>query len=220
MKEILISIKPEQVEKIASGDLTILVRKTRPKLEPPFKCYIYCTKTTKNGEPLLVSKDGTMCFADYRNADGVRDCFVAEGTVIGEFVCNRIDKYPYTPCTGAEHFIPYDDIVQTGMDGWELYDYLRANDGYGWHISDLKIYDKPVALEYYGKPCKSAHYEDYFGVWYCEEWEYSDCGFICPISSGGESDDYEDGGYCMGHGRQPRFQPPSDWCYVEEVGEL
>ena len=47
MKAILISIRPKWVEKIASGEKTIEVRKTRPKIEMPFKCYIYCTKPSK-----------------------------------------------------------------------------------------------------------------------------------------------------------------------------
>ena len=44
MKSILISIQPKWCELIASGKKTIEVRKTRPKLETPFKCYIYETK--------------------------------------------------------------------------------------------------------------------------------------------------------------------------------
>ena len=44
MKAVLISIQPKWVEKIANGEKTIEVRKTRPNLQTPFKCYIYCTK--------------------------------------------------------------------------------------------------------------------------------------------------------------------------------
>lgn len=35
-KSVLISIRPEWVEKILSGEKTLEVRKTRPKLETPF----------------------------------------------------------------------------------------------------------------------------------------------------------------------------------------
>ena len=45
MKAVLISIHPEWCEKIASGEKTLEVRKNRPKLETPFKCYIYRTKS-------------------------------------------------------------------------------------------------------------------------------------------------------------------------------
>ena len=43
-KAVLISIRPEWVEKIANEWKTIEVRKTKPYLETPFKCYIYCTQ--------------------------------------------------------------------------------------------------------------------------------------------------------------------------------
>ena len=46
MKAVLISIRPEWVEKIIAGKKTLEVRKNRPKLEAPFKCYIYRTKGT------------------------------------------------------------------------------------------------------------------------------------------------------------------------------
>ena len=42
-KAVMLSIRPKWVEKIANGEKTIEVRKTRPKLDTPFKCYIYCT---------------------------------------------------------------------------------------------------------------------------------------------------------------------------------
>lgn len=37
MKAVMISIRPKWCEKIANGEKTIEVRKTRPKLETPFK---------------------------------------------------------------------------------------------------------------------------------------------------------------------------------------
>lgn len=199
MKSILITIKPEQVEKIASGDLTILVRKTKPKLKPPFKCYIYTTKGNgMEGDYLATSK--IQC-----------------GRVVGEFICDWMDEWNY------KHPFGYVGLDGTCLERGEVYLYGLGATLYGWHISDLKIYDKSEDLVYYGKPCEYVKYDDFYGCWYCDDWEYGTCGFICPISSGGESNDYEDGGYCLGHGRQPRFQPPADWCYmgeIEEYGEL
>lgn len=40
MKSVMLSIRPTWCEEIASGEKTIEVRKTKPKLETPFKCYI------------------------------------------------------------------------------------------------------------------------------------------------------------------------------------
>ena len=43
MRSVLISIRPKWCEKIISGEKTIEVRKTRPKINQPFRCYIYQT---------------------------------------------------------------------------------------------------------------------------------------------------------------------------------
>lgn len=51
-KAVLISIRPEWCEKIINGRKAVEVRKTRPKLIPPFKCYIYCTNRRKSYSPL------------------------------------------------------------------------------------------------------------------------------------------------------------------------
>lgn len=50
MKAVLLSIRPKWCELIASGKKTLEIRKTAPKLEPPFKCYIYETKGKVIGE--------------------------------------------------------------------------------------------------------------------------------------------------------------------------
>lgn len=47
MKAILQSIKPQYCELIAAGKKTIEVRKTKPKLETPFKVYIYQSTETR-----------------------------------------------------------------------------------------------------------------------------------------------------------------------------
>lgn len=44
MKAVLISIKPQWCDLIATLKKTIEVRKTKPKLDTPFKVYIYCTQ--------------------------------------------------------------------------------------------------------------------------------------------------------------------------------
>lgn len=71
-KAVMISIRPKWCEKICSGEKTIEVRKNRPKLETPFKCYIYETQG-------WVEKDNIM---EFRRG----------GRVIGEFTCDRIYK--------------------------------------------------------------------------------------------------------------------------------
>ena len=61
-KAILISIRPDWCQKIMAGRKTIEVRKTRPKMNPPFKCYIYkCGNGKVIGEFVcdeIISVDG------------------------------------------------------------------------------------------------------------------------------------------------------------------
>ena len=65
-KAVLISIRPKWCELIASGKKTIEIRKTRPKIETPFKCYIYCTRPKFDHEDFIVVNAGTeKAFAFY-----------------------------------------------------------------------------------------------------------------------------------------------------------
>ncbi len=133
-KAILFSDHPKYCELIASGKKTIEVRKTRPKLEPPFKGFIYCT-SVKN-----------MPLSEYvqlhRTTGGKIDDW--HGKVIGEFVCDRIDEYIYDLFDGAD--IDDDDLLETCLDRKEINIYAKGETLYGLHITDLKIYDTPKEL--------------------------------------------------------------------------
>lgn len=222
MKGTLISVKPKFCEKIANGECTILVRKTKPKLETPFKCYIYCCMNSKNGFPLLVDKNSKVFFGDYRNActcdvNGNADCYIGEGKVIGEFICDRTYEFTYNHNVG-EYNIAGDSLKRTCLTYCKLENYGKGQTLYGWRISDLKIYGKPKELSDFGKKCIYAQYQDdeYYGGWFCNNEENGeDCQcFDCP-SCGGESCGYEDFAYCNGKGIKPITRPPQSWQYVE-----
>ena len=137
-KAVMLSIRPKWCEKIASGEKTIEVRKTRPKMNTPFKCYIYCTK----GRPDLnipISQERLM--RDYLETGSMKslNCPLGNGKVIGEFTCDRI--YGLAPLNHA----PDDVEQQACMTREEIVRYLEGV-GYGWHIVDLKIYDAPREL--------------------------------------------------------------------------
>ena len=59
-KAVLISIRPKWCELIANGTKTVEVRKSRPKIATPFKCYIYCTKDRH----LTFCRGKRYCYAD------------------------------------------------------------------------------------------------------------------------------------------------------------
>ena len=191
MKAVLISIQPKWCEKIASGEKTIEVRKTVPSLERPFKCYIYCTKTVR---------DKKVFFAE-ETFDGKKGKWaiphVGNGKVIGEFVCDRVDGYlceKYEWDDGdvsLEYRIRTVEGQKTCFEYDEIREYGNEKTLYFWHISNLKIYDKPKALSEFRKPCP------YTDGSYCLE---DKCEHYCNYN-----------GNCY-------FRveiPPQSWCYVE-----
>lgn len=156
-KAVLISIRPKWCELIASGKKTIEVRKTRPKLETPFKCYIYCTKFHPGDPDSMINLKGRTSF------------FMPKGgAVIGDFVCKLIDTYTlhttpnyYTdyynisPNGGLLYAVGGDDQTQIPED--ELLAYGKGQNIYGWHISNLVIYDEPKKMnDFMRKPCDFA----------------------------------------------------------------
>ena len=136
-KAVMLSIRPKWCEKIASGEKTIEVRKTRPKLETPFKCYIYETQG-------WVEKDGIMAFR-------------LGGRVIGEFTCDRIFPINVFNNGSIQNWL-FEHMERSCLTYEELAGYIgNGRTGHGWHISDLVIYDEPKELTEFHtwKKCKS-----------------------------------------------------------------
>ena len=132
-KAVLISIHPKWCKLIESGEKVIEIRKGRPKLETPFKCYIYQTSSGKVGVGLFLG-DGTE----------IMGRSVKNGTVIGEFTCERISDIMVS-CSDPN--MKGQPFPGTGLTDKEIMDYLgNGKSGYGWHISGLTIYDRPKAL--------------------------------------------------------------------------
>lgn len=161
-KAVLISIRPRWCEKIAGGEKTIEVRKTRPKLETPFKCYIYCTKGIVGDDALWVldapSRREYLITAVSANLERAEGASKGNGMVIGEFTCDRIykiDKDSVDFIFTCDHggYPIYKKAAEeccglcVAMPDNELFDYLGHRQAYGWHISNLKIYDRSKAPE-------------------------------------------------------------------------
>ena len=181
-KAVMLSIRPKWVEKIANGEKTIEVRKTKPKLETPFKAYIYCTQDKHLA--FMQNQTGTNLIAcmDVNAAIPVGGA-IGNGKVIGEFTCDRI--YELAPLNHA----PDDVEKQACLTREEIVNYLKGT-GYGWHISDLRIYDTPKELSEFKTLCRVD----------------ADC-CACPYYNYTKMD-------CDGRviGR-----PPQSWCYVDDV---
>lgn len=130
MKAVLISIQPKWCEMIASGKKTIEVRKTRPNIKTPFKCYIYMTATKERCR-------FWEYITAYQNSKG--DILNGSQKVIGEFVCDDIivDERG----ENADVFSKYAQLSLV-----EQKKYGANKPLFGWHISKLKIYYKPKEL--------------------------------------------------------------------------
>lgn len=173
-KAVLISIRPKWCELIASGQKTVEVRKTKPKLETPFKCYIYCTKPSFPHEDFLVFDAGT---------NKVK-AFYGGGKVIGECVCNRIELLDYDSiglfvwdADGKNGKYLYEIGENACLTRTEVIQYTGVNRPYGWFISDLVIYDKPKELSKFQRACN--HKED---CCTCKRWNIKNFQCIAGIT--------------------------------------
>ena len=199
MKSVLISIRPQLVEKIASGQKTIEVRKTAPK-EVPFKAYIY--ESRNGGHRCKHCNEKDSCYSYAPKNVG---CYNGSGKVIGEFICDKVDKimtlqHTYYNFLGVplaritEYGIWNDDLPQMCLTKKEIEEYGKGKTLYGWHISDLKIYDKPRELSEFSRPCS-----------------YSGLCFSCKRTS------FKKDGNLLCNTKITR--PPQSWMYVEDLGE-
>lgn len=174
MKAVLISINPQWCDLIASLKKTIEVRKTKPNLKTPFKVYIYCTQ------------DKYVEFVNHNNWRG-------NGKVIGEFICKSTSIFRPKSLTCESSIKKASCLTVQG-----LIDYAGSKEHiFGWHISDLKIYDKPKELSEFNFP----HYRE------CNI-ECRKCKFSIPVKTilGVEYD-------CD----RSVKRPPQSWCYVESL---
>ena len=137
MKSVLISIKPKYCELIVNGEKTIEVRKTRPKIDTPFKCYIYMSQGDL--------KDlGLYSEWIYKN----------RMKVVGEFICDKVDEYTFSHYC-AEYRVNHVEQKSMCLNHPDLIHYGKGETIYGWRISDFKIYDKPKELSDFCIPCKT-----------------------------------------------------------------
>ena len=160
-KSLITSVSPRECELIASGRQTMLVRKTRPKIETPFKSYIYCTAL----------KDKKRYTDEFDVGAGK---WIGNSRVIGEFVCDRIVELKINGDDCGNYWHEWNDecdIEDMCLSYEELETYLGKFVGYGWHISDLKIYDKPKELGEFG---------NYKTEWV--QWYHSDDKVFYPLT--------------------------------------
>lgn len=166
MKAVLISIRPEWCAKIANGEKTVEVRRTKPKIPVPFKVYIYCTQ---GGDRLWLRdaawreswKNAPISFLC--NAESCGGMSLGNGSVVGEFVCDQIIE---------DHTFGHDEKFYSAacMSACDAAAYAMESPIYGWHISNLKIYDVPRELISFVKPLVLEKIQPY--TWYVNKERY------------------------------------------------
>ena len=175
MKSVLISIQRPHTDNIKALIKKIEVRKNKPNQETPFLCFIYETKT-KGG------------------------C----GKVIGEFVCDRITDISVVVrnCNEDYNHVYHNDECKGSCLTWkELQEYGKGKPLYGWHICDLKIYDKPKELSEFRKPFTPKKLDIR--------------KFIIKNGVNNIAPDFKSKyDFC-----DKITRPPQSWCYVESLGE-
>lgn len=200
MKAVMISIRPEWCELIASGKKTIELRKTRPNVSSPFKCYIYQTQPKKSlvgvlhdGDELYgeIYRGKTAFIKTYKGVSAGSRTFGTWGKVIGEFVCDKnFNVYEFS---GSSEWLNESLLADACMSAEDAKRYAgNSVNLFGWHISNLKIYDKPRELSEFFRHCDFA----------------ADCGFCEHAIFYGH--DFHDCGLRL-------TRPPQSWCYVEET---
>lgn len=150
MKSILISIKPEWVAKILSGEKTVEIRKTAPGCDLPIEVLIYCTK---GGRPLVfgspvsgyVSEKYVQTLGwNHKEADEMFGSL--NGKVVARFTLKSIHKYDWRLVAN-----PFFKVRGSCLTYSQLREYAtdpkgEIHDLYGWNISDLEIFDEPKEL--------------------------------------------------------------------------
>ena len=190
MKKILLSTKPDWCEKIANRIKPIEVRKTAPQ-EVPFKALIYCT----NDRNKILDSDGHGEYFISENRFQEKEHYY-NGKIIGEFICDEIIKF----WCEKGIYLPTGKLKSdTCLTNAQLYKYGKGEVLYGWHISDLKLYDEPKDLSEFNRPCPIVGQDCEKCLTYAKPYTW-------------EFDEKSGKIFCT----RVMTRPPQSWCYVEE----
>jgi hypothetical protein len=181
---ILASLKPYYYYLIGERKKTIEVRKSALK-DLPQDIVFYMSKDEKSFAK--IPKEFQEKYREHFGKVGIRA------------VVDNMDVYAYDCCDGVD--IDDDMLLETMIDRDYINIYAKGKPLYGWHISDLKIYDKPKELsEFKTPPCEKSEKA-------CEK-----CKYLVVINT---PDMYEVD--CFVENGREISRPPQSYMFVEEV---
>lgn len=139
---ILASIKPYYYYLIGERKKTIEVRKTALKNLPQDIAF-YMSKDEKSFAK--IPKEFQEKYRKHFGKVGMR------------VICYRVIEWKYLPDyifpSLRMYYISVHDGEKTCLSYEEIEEYGKGKTLYGWHIYDLKIYDKPKPIMQFYKPC-------------------------------------------------------------------
>lgn len=188
MKDVLQSISPYYYYLIAEGLKPMEIRKSRPTSSDwSGVVQVYCTKDKKSFT--RIPKEYQEKYKSHMGKVGFR------------YKCDLIEKirtpYKYT----KNPKMPESICLKSRLSSQELMKYIGLGGmGYGWHVSNIMMYDQPRTLyEFYHRcekmPCEGCKHLKYQQV-NSNEYDY-DCEYL--------------------NGRIPLSRSPQSWCYVERI---
>ena len=177
MRKVLVSLKPYYYYLVGEGIKKIEVRKNTPRTSDWNKEVLF-----------YMSKDVKSFYKIPKEFQGKYSKHF--GKVGMQIICDEVYEWKYDYCDGVD--IDDDLILDTCLDREDINIYAKAKTLYGWHISYLKIYDKPKSIMTFYKPCPI-------------KLGFKNCP-CCEFYS-------TDTGFCMNQ----IDRPPQSWCYVEEL---
>ena len=191
MRKVLASLKPYYYYLVGEGIKKIEIRKDIPKA------------SDWDNEVLFYMSKDEKSFAKIPKEfqEKYRKHF---GKVGMQFICDKVERLEEHIEQGGLYYILSDTFnEQAQLDNWELHDYGKGKTIYGWHISELKIYDRPRELSEFKTPS-------------CEKSEKAcgNCKWLVKINT---PDVYEC--ECYVEDGRPITRPPQSWQYIEDLGE-
>lgn len=203
---ILCSIHLYWAYQIFKKTKTLEIRKSKPVC--PATVYLYISKNSYKDLEKIPKEDRDMC----KNWIG---------KVALKFTLNQVDIieicdpdillngqqkswnwFKNKSCLDAEQLMSYIGYGND-HDGW----CMEYDNGYAWHIDNLKIYDKPKELSEFRKDLDC---DDYPCNKNCDcrynYYDHSEGCWACGIDF--------DGANCI---YKQIKRPPQSWCYVEEM---
>lgn len=166
-KAILMSIKPEWLEKILNGEKTIEIRKTMPKCDLPIDVYLYCCRSNpflygyyaeSDYNDMPISGFGyttSLCAYEDENASYRTANFNSK--VVAKFTLNKIEKL-----FNAKYFGFNNEFLNNcQLKNNEIDNYVGINKiFYAWYIENLQIFNKPMELSEFVN-VKALSYDDW-----------------------------------------------------------